>query len=80
MYIQTETDSWIENAANGLMGTQVCKYVGSVDLLCKVLDRFYAKLNLFDDLGFQIVKEKGQIKFVVDIFLGLKFSMTGTCV
>lgn len=78
--MQTETDSWIENAANGLMGTQVCKYIGSVDLLYQVLDRFYAKLNLFDDLGFQIVTEKGQIKFVVDIFLRLKFSITGTFV
>ncbi|KAF3452616.1 hypothetical protein FNV43_RR03049 [Rhamnella rubrinervis] len=46
---QSETDSWIENAANGLMGTQ-------------------------------IVKEKGEIKFLVDILLGLKFSITGTFV
>ncbi|CAL1385829.1 unnamed protein product [Linum trigynum] len=44
---QTETDSWIENAANGLMGKQ-------------------------------IVKSNGQLKFVVDMFLGLKFSMSGT--
>ncbi|KAK6937049.1 Plastid lipid-associated protein/fibrillin conserved domain [Dillenia turbinata] len=44
---QTETDSWIENAGNGLMGTQ-------------------------------IVKENGRIKFLVDILLGFKFSMTGT--
>ncbi|CAN1174957.1 Probable plastid-lipid-associated protein 12, chloroplastic [Linum perenne] len=44
---QTETDSWIENAANGLMGNQ-------------------------------IVKANGQIKFVVDMLLGLKFSMSGT--
>ncbi|OAY54630.1 probable plastid-lipid-associated protein 12, chloroplastic [Manihot esculenta] len=44
---QTETDSWIENAANGLMGKQ-------------------------------IVKNNGQLKFVVDILLGLRFSMTGT--
>lgn len=44
---QMETDSWIENAANGLMGTQ-------------------------------IVKGNGQLKFLVDILLGLKFSMTGT--
>ncbi|XP_040995283.1 probable plastid-lipid-associated protein 12, chloroplastic isoform X2 [Juglans microcarpa x Juglans regia] len=43
---QVETDSWIENAANGLMGKQ-------------------------------IVKENGQIKFLVDIFLGLRFSMLG---
>ncbi|WCJ32419.1 Plastid-lipid associated protein PAP / fibrillin family protein [Euphorbia peplus] len=43
---QTETDSWIENAGNGLMGKQ-------------------------------IVKKDGQLKFVVDIFLGLRFSMTG---
>ncbi|KAG6630072.1 hypothetical protein CIPAW_14G129700 [Carya illinoinensis] len=43
---QVETDSWIENAANGLMGKQV-------------------------------VKENGQIKFLVDIFLGLRFSMIG---
>ncbi|KAK9941343.1 hypothetical protein M0R45_017949 [Rubus argutus] len=46
---QEETDSWLENAANGLMGTQ-------------------------------IVKENGQIKFVVDAFLGLKFSISGTLV
>ncbi|XP_015865764.3 probable plastid-lipid-associated protein 12, chloroplastic isoform X1 [Ziziphus jujuba] len=46
---QTETDSWIENAANGLM-------------------------------GMQIVKKNGQIKFLVDIFLGFKFSITGTYV
>ncbi|KAF8403912.1 hypothetical protein HHK36_012018 [Tetracentron sinense] len=46
---QTETDSWIENAANGLMGTQ-------------------------------IVKENGQLKFLVDILLGLRFSMNGTFV
>ncbi|XP_034220408.1 probable plastid-lipid-associated protein 12, chloroplastic isoform X3 [Prunus dulcis] len=46
---QEETDSWLENAANGLMGKQ-------------------------------IVKENGQIKFVVDILLGLKFSITGTFV
>ncbi|KAJ9183107.1 hypothetical protein P3X46_007014 [Hevea brasiliensis] len=44
---QTETDSWLENAANGLMGKQ-------------------------------IVKKNGQLKFVVDILLGLRFSMTGT--
>ncbi|CAN0910238.1 Probable plastid-lipid-associated protein 12, chloroplastic [Linum grandiflorum] len=44
---QTETDSWIENAANGLMGTQ-------------------------------IVKSDGQMKFVVDMLLGLRFSMSGT--
>ncbi|XP_050219808.1 probable plastid-lipid-associated protein 12, chloroplastic [Mercurialis annua] len=44
---QTETDSWIENAGNGLMGKQ-------------------------------IVKKNGELKFVVDILLGLKFSMTGT--
>ncbi|CAI0439914.1 unnamed protein product [Linum tenue] len=44
---QTETDSWIENAANGLMGKQ-------------------------------IVKSNGQLKFVVDMLLGLKFSMSGT--
>ncbi|XP_065861730.1 probable plastid-lipid-associated protein 12, chloroplastic isoform X2 [Euphorbia lathyris] len=43
---QTETDSWIENAGNGLMGKQ-------------------------------IVKKNGELKFVVDIFLGLRFSMTG---
>ncbi|KAJ8760150.1 hypothetical protein K2173_011006 [Erythroxylum novogranatense] len=46
---QIETDSWIENAANGLMGKQ-------------------------------IVKRNGQMKFVVDILLGLRFSMTGTFV
>ncbi|CAL8998465.1 unnamed protein product [Prunus brigantina] len=46
---QEETDSWLENAANGLMGKQ-------------------------------IVKGNGQIKFVVDILLGLKFSITGTFV
>ncbi|XP_058001586.1 probable plastid-lipid-associated protein 12, chloroplastic isoform X3 [Hevea brasiliensis] len=45
--LQTETDSWLENAANGLMGKQ-------------------------------IVKKNGQLKFVVDILLGLRFSMTGT--
>ncbi|KDP34260.1 hypothetical protein JCGZ_12828 [Jatropha curcas] len=44
---QMETDSWIENAANGLMGKQ-------------------------------IVKKNGQLKFLVDIFFGLRFSMTGT--
>ncbi|XP_008224671.1 PREDICTED: probable plastid-lipid-associated protein 12, chloroplastic [Prunus mume] len=31
-------------------------------------------------MGKQIVKENGQIKFVVDILLGLKFSITGTFV
>ncbi|KAL6203783.1 hypothetical protein ACLB2K_027482 [Fragaria x ananassa] len=46
---QEETDSWLENAANGLMGTQ-------------------------------IVKGNEQIKFVVDAFLGLKFSISGTLV
>ncbi|EXB29013.1 putative plastid-lipid-associated protein 12 [Morus notabilis] len=45
---QTETDSWLENAANGLMGKQIVK--------------------------------NGQIKYVVDILLGLKFSMVGTFV
>ncbi|KAF6139179.1 hypothetical protein GIB67_023232 [Kingdonia uniflora] len=45
--LKTETDSWIENAANGLMGTQ-------------------------------IVRENGQMKFLVDILFGLKFSMDGT--
>ncbi|KAL2940699.1 putative plastid-lipid-associated protein 12 chloroplastic [Bienertia sinuspersici] len=44
---QVETDSWLENAANGLMGTQV-------------------------------IKKDGQVRFLVDIVLGLKFSMTGT--
>ncbi|GAB2229343.1 hypothetical protein Droror1_Dr00023482 [Drosera rotundifolia] len=43
---QVETDSWLENAANGLMGAQ-------------------------------IVSENGQLKFLVDIFLGFKFSITG---
>ncbi|CAA3013946.1 probable plastid-lipid-associated 12, chloroplastic [Olea europaea subsp. europaea] len=43
---QVETDSWIENAANGLMGKQ-------------------------------IVKPNGDLKFLVDIFFGFKFSMTG---
>lgn len=42
---QIETDSWLENAANGLMGKQIVK--------------------------------NGQIKFVVDILLGLKFSIAG---
>ncbi|XP_027185568.1 probable plastid-lipid-associated protein 12, chloroplastic isoform X2 [Coffea eugenioides] len=46
---QVETDSWIENAANGLMGNQ-------------------------------IVRPNGNLKFLVDIFLGFKFSMTGTFV
>ncbi|XP_015942298.1 probable plastid-lipid-associated protein 12, chloroplastic isoform X3 [Arachis duranensis] len=46
---QTVTDSWIENAANGLMGKQ-------------------------------IIGKNGRIKFVVDILLGLKFSMTGNFV
>ncbi|KAL3529694.1 hypothetical protein ACH5RR_009016 [Cinchona calisaya] len=46
---QVETDSWIENAANGLMGNQ-------------------------------IVRPNGSLKYLVDIFLGLKFSMTGTFV
>ncbi|PNY08588.1 putative plastid-lipid-associated protein chloroplastic-like [Trifolium pratense] len=46
---QTVTDSWLENAANGLMGKQ-------------------------------IVGKNGGIKYVVDILLGLKFSMTGTFV
>ncbi|KAL5539804.1 hypothetical protein UlMin_044298 [Ulmus minor] len=46
---QMETDSWLENAANGLMGKQ-------------------------------IVKKNGQIKFLVDVLLGLKFSMIGTYV
>ncbi|XP_002528121.2 probable plastid-lipid-associated protein 12, chloroplastic [Ricinus communis] len=44
---QTETDSWIENAGNGLMGKQ-------------------------------IIKKNGQLKFLVDIIFGLRFSMTGT--
>ncbi|KAI5675183.1 hypothetical protein M9H77_06133 [Catharanthus roseus] len=43
---QVETDSWIENAGNGLMGKQ-------------------------------IVKPDGRLKFLVDIVLGFKFSMTG---
>ncbi|XP_027084872.1 probable plastid-lipid-associated protein 12, chloroplastic isoform X1 [Coffea arabica] len=46
---QVETDSWIENAANGLMGNQ-------------------------------IVRPNGSLKFLVDMFLGFKFSMTGTFV
>ncbi|XP_044505613.1 probable plastid-lipid-associated protein 12, chloroplastic [Mangifera indica] len=46
---QVETDSWLENAGNGLMGKQ-------------------------------IVKKDGQLKFVVDILLGFRFSMTGTFV
>lgn len=46
---QQETDSWIENAANGLMGKQ-------------------------------IVKESGQLRFVVDILLGMRFSMDGNFV
>ncbi|KAK9123142.1 hypothetical protein Sjap_012744 [Stephania japonica] len=44
---QTETDSWLDNAANGLMGSQ-------------------------------IVKKNGQLKLLVDILLGFKFSMDGT--
>lgn len=43
---QVETDSWIENAGNGLLGTQ-------------------------------IIKPDGYLKFLVDILLGFKFSMTG---
>ncbi|XP_019428989.1 PREDICTED: probable plastid-lipid-associated protein 12, chloroplastic isoform X3 [Lupinus angustifolius] len=46
---QTTTDSWIENAANGLMGKQ-------------------------------IIGKDGRIKYLVDILLGLKFSMTGSFV
>ncbi|KAI9196954.1 hypothetical protein LWI28_028501 [Acer negundo] len=46
---QAETDSWLENACNGLMGKQ-------------------------------IVNKNGQLKFLVDIVLGLRFSMTGTFV
>ncbi|CAI8601681.1 unnamed protein product [Vicia faba] len=46
---QTVTDSWLENAANGLMGKQ-------------------------------IVGKNGRIKYVVDILLGLKFSMAGNFV
>ncbi|KAE9618580.1 putative plastid lipid-associated protein/fibrillin [Lupinus albus] len=46
---QTTTDSWIENAANGLMGKQ-------------------------------IIGKGGRIKYLVDILLGLKFSMTGSFV
>uniref|UniRef100_A0A5B7BJD2 Plastid lipid-associated protein/fibrillin conserved domain-containing protein n=1 Tax=Davidia involucrata TaxID=16924 RepID=A0A5B7BJD2_DAVIN len=46
---QMETDSWLENASNGLMGKQ-------------------------------IVKANGQLKFLVDILLGLRFSMNGTFV
>ncbi|KAK2972927.1 hypothetical protein RJ640_015642 [Escallonia rubra] len=46
---QTETDSWIENAANGLMGKQ-------------------------------IVKSNGELKFLVDIVLGIRFAMNGTFV
>lgn len=42
---QVETDSWIENAAKGLMGVQIVK--------------------------------DGQLKFVVDMFPGVRFSMTG---
>ncbi|KAH9618140.1 hypothetical protein KSS87_008493 [Heliosperma pusillum] len=44
---QVETDSWLENAANGLMGSQ-------------------------------IIKRDGQLRFLVDIVLGLRFSMSGT--
>lgn len=44
---QMETDSWLENAANGLMGSQV-------------------------------IKKDGQLKFLVEIVLGFRFSMTGT--
>ncbi|CAN4114066.1 unnamed protein product [Withania somnifera] len=43
---QVETDSWIENAGNGLM-------------------------------GMQIVKSNGQLKFLVSILFGIRFSMTG---
>ncbi|KAK4419489.1 putative plastid-lipid-associated protein 12, chloroplastic [Sesamum alatum] len=43
---QEETESWIENAAKGLMGKQ-------------------------------IVRPNGDIKFLVDILFGFKFSMTG---
>ncbi|EPS61607.1 hypothetical protein M569_13187, partial [Genlisea aurea] len=43
---QEETESWLENAAKGLMGRQ-------------------------------IIRSGGYIKFIVDIFLGVKFSMTG---
>ncbi|XP_052170813.1 probable plastid-lipid-associated protein 12, chloroplastic isoform X4 [Diospyros lotus] len=44
---QMETDSWIENAANGLM-------------------------------GLQIVRPNGKLKFLVNILLGLRFSIDGT--
>jgi len=43
---QEETDGWLENAANGLM-------------------------------GMQIVKPNGKLKFLVDMLLGIKFSMDG---
>lgn len=46
---QIETDSWIENAGNGLMGKQ-------------------------------IIRSNGKMKFMVDILLGLKFSMDGSFV
>ncbi|KAG4393522.1 hypothetical protein AAZX31_03G093700 [Glycine max] len=48
-HLQTVTDSWIENAVNGLMGKQ-------------------------------IIRKNGRIKFLVDILLGLKFSMSGNFV
>lgn len=70
--LQQETDSWLENAANGLMGTQVS--VRTKALWAQPLLSFTSD-NTFVFVG-QIVKS-GQLKFVVDVLLGFKFSMIG---
>lgn len=65
-----ETDSWLEDAANGLMGSQVN--------LLFVLILVYFYVDIFWHPLLQIIKKDGQLKFLVDVVLGIKFSMTGT--
>ena len=65
-----ETDSWLEDAANGLMGSQVN--------FLFVLIHEYFYVDIFWHPFFQIIKKDGQLKFLVDVVLGIKFSMTGT--
>jgi len=84
--MQMETDSWIENAGRGLMGKQVSTKDANNLLHVKSFCILKSSLQITSLLPhplllpFQIVTKNGQLKFVVDILLGVRFSMTGTFV
>lgn len=68
------TDSWLENAANGLMGRQVKHFYYNV--LSNVLLFQLVSFSEIEDL-IQIIDKDGRIKFEVNIIPAFSFSMKG---